>query len=158
MHMSIKSGVWIDWIDWISNMWCCSRERFGEMHARLWWEENRARIHEQYLWNPSKKVADVVQFSSFLLLNIGWHSLYVYWFRCVLNLISGTKGNQDDIDTLPIIRGSLILSILSYTTLCAISSIVLLCIFLFLPLFTFWVESRYWKFWMEIGDLGIVKC
>ncbi|XP_077240981.1 protein Brevis radix-like 4 [Tasmannia lanceolata] len=26
-----------------------SRERFGEMHARLWWEENRARIHEQYL-------------------------------------------------------------------------------------------------------------
>ncbi|KAL4195889.1 hypothetical protein AMTRI_Chr04g180570 [Amborella trichopoda] len=26
-----------------------SRERFGEMHARLWWEENRTRIHEQYL-------------------------------------------------------------------------------------------------------------
>ncbi|KAJ6820313.1 protein Brevis radix-like 1 [Iris pallida] len=26
-----------------------SRERFGEMHARLWWEENRARINEQYL-------------------------------------------------------------------------------------------------------------
>ncbi|XP_059641659.1 protein Brevis radix-like 2 [Cornus florida] len=26
-----------------------SRERFGEMHARLWWEENRARIQEQYL-------------------------------------------------------------------------------------------------------------
>ncbi|KAM0952868.1 putative brevis radix (BRX) domain, transcription factor BREVIS RADIX domain-containing protein [Dioscorea sansibarensis] len=26
-----------------------SRERFGEMHARLWWEENRARIREQYL-------------------------------------------------------------------------------------------------------------
>lgn len=26
-----------------------SRERFGEMHARLWWEENRRRIHEQYL-------------------------------------------------------------------------------------------------------------
>ncbi|XP_072982364.1 protein Brevis radix-like 1 [Typha latifolia] len=26
-----------------------SRERFSEMHARLWWEENRARIHEQYL-------------------------------------------------------------------------------------------------------------
>ncbi|KAG9457712.1 hypothetical protein H6P81_002220 [Aristolochia fimbriata] len=26
-----------------------SRERFGEMHARLWWEENRARIHAQYL-------------------------------------------------------------------------------------------------------------
>ncbi|WVZ12457.1 hypothetical protein V8G54_016987 [Vigna mungo] len=25
------------------------REKFGEMHARLWWEENRARIHEQYL-------------------------------------------------------------------------------------------------------------
>ncbi|BBH08233.1 BREVIS RADIX-like 4, partial [Prunus dulcis] len=23
-----------------------SREKFGEMHARLWWEENRARIHE----------------------------------------------------------------------------------------------------------------
>ncbi|XP_061337085.1 protein Brevis radix-like 4 isoform X2 [Gastrolobium bilobum] len=26
-----------------------SREKFGEMHARLWWEENRARIHEKYL-------------------------------------------------------------------------------------------------------------
>lgn len=26
-----------------------SRERFGEMHAKLWWEENRARIREQYL-------------------------------------------------------------------------------------------------------------
>ncbi|XP_010535823.1 PREDICTED: protein Brevis radix-like 4 isoform X1 [Tarenaya hassleriana] len=26
-----------------------SRERFGEVHARLWWEENRARIHELYL-------------------------------------------------------------------------------------------------------------
>ncbi|GLU10107.1 hypothetical protein SLE2022_269300 [Rubroshorea leprosula] len=26
-----------------------SRERFGEMHARLWWEENRARVHAQYL-------------------------------------------------------------------------------------------------------------
>ncbi|EEF41016.1 protein Brevis radix-like 2 isoform X2 [Ricinus communis] len=26
-----------------------SRERFGEMHARLWWDENRARIQEQYL-------------------------------------------------------------------------------------------------------------
>ncbi|XP_062190907.1 protein Brevis radix-like 1 isoform X2 [Phragmites australis] len=26
-----------------------SRERFSEMHARLWWEENRARIHDQYL-------------------------------------------------------------------------------------------------------------
>ncbi|KQJ98570.1 protein Brevis radix-like 1 isoform X2 [Brachypodium distachyon] len=26
-----------------------SRERFGETHARLWWEENRARVHEQYL-------------------------------------------------------------------------------------------------------------
>ncbi|XAR49902.1 hypothetical protein NMG60_11004082 [Bertholletia excelsa] len=26
-----------------------SRERFGEMQARLWWEENRARIQEQYL-------------------------------------------------------------------------------------------------------------
>ncbi|GMY36380.1 protein Brevis radix-like 4 isoform X2 [Fagus crenata] len=26
-----------------------SREKFGEVHARLWWEENRARIHEQYL-------------------------------------------------------------------------------------------------------------
>lgn len=27
-----------------------SREKFGEVHARMWWEENRARIHEQYLW------------------------------------------------------------------------------------------------------------
>ncbi|KAK4483681.1 hypothetical protein RD792_010882 [Penstemon davidsonii] len=26
-----------------------SREKFGEMHARLWWEENKARIHKQYL-------------------------------------------------------------------------------------------------------------
>ncbi|KAL6858792.1 hypothetical protein ACP4OV_017794 [Aristida adscensionis] len=26
-----------------------SRERFSEMHARLWWEEHRARVHEQYL-------------------------------------------------------------------------------------------------------------
>ncbi|KAK6147633.1 hypothetical protein DH2020_018545 [Rehmannia glutinosa] len=26
-----------------------SREKFGEIHARLWWEENRARIHKQYL-------------------------------------------------------------------------------------------------------------
>ncbi|KAF7813583.1 protein Brevis radix-like 4 [Senna tora] len=26
-----------------------SRERFGEVHARLWWEENRARVHAQYL-------------------------------------------------------------------------------------------------------------
>ncbi|XAR67593.1 hypothetical protein NMG60_11002409 [Bertholletia excelsa] len=26
-----------------------SRDRFGEMQARLWWEENRARIREQYL-------------------------------------------------------------------------------------------------------------
>ncbi|XP_019415106.1 PREDICTED: protein Brevis radix-like 4 isoform X1 [Lupinus angustifolius] len=26
-----------------------SREKFGEVHARLWWEENRARIHELYL-------------------------------------------------------------------------------------------------------------
>uniref|UniRef100_A0ACD5YFT8 Uncharacterized protein n=1 Tax=Avena sativa TaxID=4498 RepID=A0ACD5YFT8_AVESA len=26
-----------------------SREKFSEMHASIWWEENRARIHEQYL-------------------------------------------------------------------------------------------------------------
>nr|GLL20701.1 protein Brevis radix-like 4 isoform X2 [Ipomoea trifida] len=26
-----------------------SREKFGEMHAKIWWEENRARIHKQYL-------------------------------------------------------------------------------------------------------------
>lgn len=26
-----------------------SREKFGEVHARLWWEENRARVHKQYL-------------------------------------------------------------------------------------------------------------
>ncbi|KAE8659569.1 Protein Brevis radix-like 2 [Hibiscus syriacus] len=26
-----------------------SRESFGEMHARMWWEENRARIQGQYL-------------------------------------------------------------------------------------------------------------
>eukprot|EP00252_Welwitschia_mirabilis_P023895 TRINITY_DN6883_c0_g1_i1.p1 TRINITY_DN6883_c0_g1~~TRINITY_DN6883_c0_g1_i1.p1 ORF type:complete len:315 (+),score=10.93 TRINITY_DN6883_c0_g1_i1:250-1194(+) len=26
-----------------------SREKFGEVQARLWWEENRVRIHQQYL-------------------------------------------------------------------------------------------------------------
>uniref|UniRef100_A0A0D6R384 BRX domain-containing protein n=3 Tax=Araucaria cunninghamii TaxID=56994 RepID=A0A0D6R384_ARACU len=26
-----------------------SREKFGEVQARLWWEENRSRIHRQYL-------------------------------------------------------------------------------------------------------------
>ncbi|RIA04602.1 hypothetical protein BRARA_K01150 [Brassica rapa] len=26
-----------------------SRDRFGETNARLWWEENRARIQQQYL-------------------------------------------------------------------------------------------------------------
>lgn len=26
-----------------------SREKFGEVHARLWWDENRARVHKQYL-------------------------------------------------------------------------------------------------------------
>ncbi|PWA46144.1 transcription factor brevis radix (BRX) domain-containing protein [Artemisia annua] len=26
-----------------------SRERFGEVHARVWWEQNRARIQQQYL-------------------------------------------------------------------------------------------------------------
>ncbi|KAL7136823.1 hypothetical protein ABFS83_10G055700 [Erythranthe nasuta] len=26
-----------------------SREKFGEIHAKLWWEENKARIHKQYL-------------------------------------------------------------------------------------------------------------
>ncbi|XP_076943925.1 protein Brevis radix-like 4 [Bidens hawaiensis] len=26
-----------------------SRDKFGEVHARLWWEENRVRIHKQYL-------------------------------------------------------------------------------------------------------------
>ncbi|EYU21339.1 hypothetical protein ABFS82_09G121500 [Erythranthe guttata] len=26
-----------------------SRERFGETHARLWWEENKVRIQQQYL-------------------------------------------------------------------------------------------------------------
>ncbi|XP_076896754.1 protein Brevis radix-like 4 [Bidens hawaiensis] len=26
-----------------------SRDKFGEVHARLWWEENRTRIHKQYL-------------------------------------------------------------------------------------------------------------
>ncbi|XP_039126620.1 protein Brevis radix-like 1 isoform X2 [Dioscorea cayenensis subsp. rotundata] len=27
-----------------------SRERFGEMLARMWWEENRGRIHQQYIF------------------------------------------------------------------------------------------------------------
>ncbi|KAL8498063.1 hypothetical protein ACS0TY_021409 [Phlomoides rotata] len=26
-----------------------SREKYGEIHARVWWEENRDRIHKQYL-------------------------------------------------------------------------------------------------------------
>ncbi|KAK9056583.1 hypothetical protein SSX86_023945 [Deinandra increscens subsp. villosa] len=26
-----------------------SRERFGEMHARMWWKQNKARIEQQYL-------------------------------------------------------------------------------------------------------------
>ena len=26
-----------------------SRERFNEMHVRMWWEENRSRVHKQYL-------------------------------------------------------------------------------------------------------------
>ncbi|CAM8895944.1 unnamed protein product [Rhodiola kirilowii] len=26
-----------------------SREKFGEMHAKMWWEKNRGRIHAQYL-------------------------------------------------------------------------------------------------------------
>ncbi|XP_078441104.1 protein Brevis radix-like 4 isoform X2 [Wolffia australiana] len=26
-----------------------SREKFSETHARLWWEQNRARVHQQYL-------------------------------------------------------------------------------------------------------------
>jgi len=34
---------------------CYSREKFGEMHARLWWEENRARVHAQYLWDYLSK-------------------------------------------------------------------------------------------------------
>ena len=28
---------------------CCSRERFGEERAKVWWEQNRDRIHAQYL-------------------------------------------------------------------------------------------------------------
>lgn len=27
----------------------CSREMFGEVHAKLWWESNRERIQAQYL-------------------------------------------------------------------------------------------------------------
>lgn len=37
----------------------CSRERFGEVNAKTWWEENRERIQAQYLWLksiPNKKV------------------------------------------------------------------------------------------------------
>ncbi|KAJ9559604.1 hypothetical protein OSB04_004764 [Centaurea solstitialis] len=30
----------------VSGIWCNSRERFGEMHARMWWEQNRARIQQ----------------------------------------------------------------------------------------------------------------
>ncbi|XP_042055530.1 protein Brevis radix-like 4 [Salvia splendens] len=26
-----------------------SRDKFGEIHAKMWWEENRGRIHKQYL-------------------------------------------------------------------------------------------------------------
>ena len=27
----------------------CSRDKFGETLARVWWEQNRARIQKQYL-------------------------------------------------------------------------------------------------------------
>jgi len=27
----------------------CSRERFAELNAKLWWEENKERIQAQYL-------------------------------------------------------------------------------------------------------------
>jgi len=27
----------------------CSRERFGEVNAKTWWEDNRERIQAQYL-------------------------------------------------------------------------------------------------------------
>lgn len=56
-----------------------SREKFGEMHARLWWEENRARIQEQYLWdcdyrraffkdNCFSRLTELVQLKSFTTL------------------------------------------------------------------------------------------
>jgi hypothetical protein len=32
------------------NLFCiCSRERFAELNAKLWWEENKERIQAQYL-------------------------------------------------------------------------------------------------------------
>ncbi|KAM0007620.1 putative brevis radix (BRX) domain, protein BREVIS RADIX [Helianthus debilis subsp. tardiflorus] len=34
--------------DFVFNL-LCSREKFGETNARVWWEQNRARIQEQYL-------------------------------------------------------------------------------------------------------------
>jgi hypothetical protein len=30
-------------------LWCCSRERFGEERAKVWWEQNRERIQAEYL-------------------------------------------------------------------------------------------------------------
>jgi len=27
----------------------CSRERFAELNAKVWWEENKERIQAQYL-------------------------------------------------------------------------------------------------------------
>jgi hypothetical protein len=27
----------------------CSRERFAELNAKLWWEQNKERIQAQYL-------------------------------------------------------------------------------------------------------------
>lgn len=100
VHLSIKSGVCFNWI---SNLWCCSRERFGEMHARVWWEENRARIHERYLWDPSKIEVDVLQFSSSVSKHRTALSLHLFillcsqfniWYQC----------NEDDVDAWLIIK------------------------------------------------------
>lgn len=55
---SINSLIFLSWAELGISVCCtwmrctCSREKFGEMHARLWWEENRARVHKQYLWIP----------------------------------------------------------------------------------------------------------
>lgn len=45
MLYNVVYGVMLNW-SWID----FSREKFGEIHAKLWWEENKARIHKQYLW------------------------------------------------------------------------------------------------------------
>lgn len=93
---------WQACIDWVLHLWCCSRERFGEMHARLWWEENRARIHEHYLWGPSKNGAGGATALFISLSKLECCFLFIYLFCSVLNLTLGTNGRKDDTGIWPL--------------------------------------------------------